>query len=104
VVQVALIVRLDHLLDRPPLLDGGGFLLYDDFIRNELMTSLFSVKCFSPSQVFYTCQTELWVEAVAMAHLLAETYGHRANVYKPNEVHHAYSATGNPDITDRIFT
>jgi hypothetical protein len=68
------------------------------------MTSLFSVKCFSPSQVFYSCKTETWVEAVATAHLLAETYGYRANVYKPDEVHHAYSATGNPDITNRIFT
>jgi hypothetical protein len=44
------------------------------------------------------------MDAIAMAHLLAETYGHRANVYKHNEVHHAYSATGNPDITNRIFT
>ena len=44
------------------------------------------------------------MEAVAMSHLLAETYGHRANVYKPGEAHHAYSATGKPDVTNRIFT
>lgn len=68
------------------------------------MNSYFTVKCFSPSQVFYTCQTETWAEAIATSHLLAEVYGHRANVYKPNEIHHCYSATGNPDITDRIFT
>ena len=68
------------------------------------MSSLFSVKCFNPSKAFYACETETWAEAVAMAHLLAEIYGHRANVYKPNETHHAYSATGKPDITNRIFT
>ena len=66
--------------------------------------TLFSVKCFSPSQVFYACQVETWSGAVCMAHLLAETYGHRANVYRPNQAHHAYSATGKPDITDRICT
>jgi len=64
----------------------------------------FTVKCFNASQVFYICQTETWMDAVITAHLLAETYGHRANVYKPNEIHHAYSASGKPDITDRIFT
>ena len=79
----------------------GNFILKNKKLQ---MTSPFSIKCFSPSQVFYTCQTETWMDAIAMAHLLAETYGHRANVYKPNEVHHAYSATGNPDITNRIFT
>jgi hypothetical protein len=68
------------------------------------MTSFFSVKCFSPSQVFYDCQVKTWTEAIAMAHLLAETYEHRANVYKPGEMHHSYSATGKPDITNRIFT
>lgn len=68
------------------------------------MDALFSVKCFSSSQVFYTCQTQTWAEAVIVAHLLAETHGHRANVYKPNQAHHAYSATGSPDITNRIFT
>lgn len=65
---------------------------------------MFTIKCFFSEQVFYTCETETWTDAVTMAHLLAETYGHRANVYKPNEKHHCYSATGNPDITDRIFT
>ena len=33
-----LTARLDHLLDRPPLLDGGGFLLYNDLIQNKSMT------------------------------------------------------------------
>lgn len=64
----------------------------------------FTVKCFNSSQDFYVCETETWAEAVVTAHLLAETYGNRANVYKPNEIHHSYSATGNPDITNRIFT
>jgi hypothetical protein len=68
------------------------------------MTSFYSIRCFSPSQVFYACQAETWVDAVATAHLLAEVYGHRANVYKPGEMHHAYSASGKPDITERIFT
>lgn len=68
------------------------------------MTTLFSVKCFSLSQVIYECKVESWESAVFIAHLLAEAYGHRANVYKPHEEHHAYSATGKPDITNRIFS
>ena len=28
----------DHFPNRPPLLHRGGFLLYNDFIRNKLMT------------------------------------------------------------------
>lgn len=68
------------------------------------MTSLFLVKCLSSSQVIYECEVESWEDAVLTAHLLAETYGHRANVYNPGEKHHAYSATGKPDITNRIFT
>jgi hypothetical protein len=32
--------RSDHLLDRPPLLDGGGFLLYNGFIINTPMDKI----------------------------------------------------------------
>ena len=31
-------VHSDHLPNRPPLLDGGGFLLYNDLIQNKSMT------------------------------------------------------------------
>ena len=66
--------------------------------------NLYTVKCISPQEAVYCCQVETWCEAVTTAHLLAESFGHRANIYKPNETTHTYSATGNPDVTARLFT
>jgi len=68
------------------------------------INSLFTVKCFSPSQIIFTCKTESWVEAVFAAHVLAETYEHCAGVYKPGETTPAYTASGKPDITQRVCT
>lgn len=69
----------------------------------EIMTN-FRVKCFSPAETLYECEVPVFAEAVTIAHLLAEVYGFRANVYKPGEIHHCYAASGNPDVTDRRFT
>lgn len=68
------------------------------------MATLFTVKCFSCREIFYNCKVEGWVQALATAHLLAEVYGHRANVYREGESTHCYNASGNPDITQRCFT
>ena len=68
------------------------------------MDKLFTVICFSCREVFYSCKVEGWPQAFLTAHLLAEVYGHRANIYKPGETLHCYHASGNPDITQRYFT
>ena len=68
---------------------------------------MFTVKCFSAYATVYECQVEVGVEAIALAHLLAETYGpgYRSNVYKPGEaISHFYNVFGSMDITERRFT
>ena len=67
---------------------------------------MFTVKCFSARETVYECQVEAGVHAIALAHLLAETYGpgYRSNVYKPGEATHFYNVFGDMDITERRFT
>lgn len=70
------------------------------------LNSLFTVKCFNASQeVTYSCLTETWSEAFLTAHLIAEHFKEKVNVYKPNETTHCYSVSGTKwDVTKRIFT
>ena len=68
------------------------------------LNTLFTVKCFNASQgVIYSCLTETWAEAVLTAHLVAEAFEERTNIYKPNETTHCYSVSGQPDVTQRII-
>lgn len=39
-----------------------------------------------------------------MAHLLAEVYESRVNVYRPDENVHCYAVSSNLDVTARYFT
>ena len=52
----------------------------------------FTVKCISSSKVVFSCEVETWADAIVTAHLVAEAYGHRTNVYKPGEEAHSYNA------------
>lgn len=68
---------------------------------------MFTVKCLSDRETVYECQVEAGLaEAIAFAHLLAETYGpgYRSNVYKPGESTHFYNVFGDMGITERCFT
>ena len=68
---------------------------------------MFTVKCLSDRETVYECQVEAGVaDAIALAHLLAETYGsgYRCNVYKPGEATHFYNVSGSMDITQRCFS
>lgn len=68
---------------------------------------MFTVKCLNDHATVYECQVEAGAaDAIALAHLLAETYGpgHRSNVYKPGEATHFYNVSGNMDITQRRFS
>ena len=68
---------------------------------------MFTVKCINNRETVYECQVEAGAaEAIALAHLLAETYGpgHRSAVYKPGEATHFYDVSGSMDVTERRFT
>jgi hypothetical protein len=74
-------------------------------MRAEQLPGMFLVQCIEPSLgIIYSCNVSTWVEAFSTAHLLAEVYEHRANVFRPGEDTHCYQATGRPDITNRFFT
>lgn len=65
---------------------------------------MFFVKCFDVAQTLYACYVTTWEEAFAMAHLLAEVYESRVNVYRPDENVHCYAVSSNLDVTARYFT
>jgi len=66
--------------------------------------TMYFVKCFNASQgVIYSCLTETWAEAVLTAHLVAEVFEERTNIYKPNETTHCYSVSGQPKLPSELL-